>query len=125
MGRLIAGAATGVIVWFVAVAVLGQVLVHAWPEFAAIKDWTLYTTQMLAARLAVSFIATLLGGFAAAWIAKGNQRAALSAGIVLLLIFVWPHTTMWWRLFPLWYHLTFFVSLLVLSVIGGRFAPSR
>ncbi len=37
----------------------------------------------------------------------------------MLLIFVPYHTTIWTQ-FPLWYHLTFFVSLLLLSVLGGR-----
>jgi hypothetical protein len=46
------------------------------------------------------------------------------AGVVLLLFFL-PFHYLIWSKFPLWYHLTFFVSLPLLSLIGGRFAPAR
>lgn len=79
-----------------------------------------FTVTMMAARLGISFIATLAGGYTAAAIGK-RQTAALITGIVLLLLFIPVHYGLWHK-FPLWYHLTFLISLPVLSVIGGWFA---
>ena len=45
----------------------------------------------------------------------------LVTGIVLLLIFIPIHLSIWTH-FPLWYHITFLTSLGVLSVGGGRMA---
>jgi hypothetical protein len=123
MLRLVGGTVAGAVVWFVGAFILGQVLVHAWPQFAAItatKNPTLYTVPMLAARLGVSAVASIIGGAVAAWLGKDGFRAPLATGVVLLVVFVPYHTLMIWNQFPLWYHLTFFVSLPVLSVVGGR-----
>jgi hypothetical protein len=121
MLRLIAGVLVGVVGWFVAVTALGFVLGHAWPALAAAsRHPTILTVPMLAARLGVSFIASIISGLVAALVAGGRTRAPLIAGVLLLLGFGYYHVTMIWNQFPVWYHLTFFVSLVLLSVLGGR-----
>ncbi len=85
------------------------------------------TATALAERLAVSFLASLVAGYIAALVAGGRSRAPLIAGILMLLIFVPYHlygkdtSGVIWTSFPLWYHLTFFVSLPLLGILGGRF----
>jgi hypothetical protein len=56
----------------------------------------------------------------------GNDkvRPPLVAGVILLLLFIPVHYSIWNR-FPIWYHLTFLASLVVLSVVGGRMRPTR
>lgn len=123
MFRLIAGTVSGAVVWFVAVLVLGFLCRIAWPEMAAIRDMTLLTLPMLITRLAISALGSVAGGYAAAMVARENTKAPLAAGILLLVVFVPYHLTIWQN-FPLWYHLTFFVSLPVLSLLGGMVRSS-
>lgn len=124
MLRLILGAVLGVVAWFAVVIGVSLVLREASPALAAAMN-AHATAMALAERLAVSFLGSLVGGYVAALI--GGSRTPLVAGILMLLIFVPYHLfgrdaggTIWTS-FPLWYHLTFFVSLPVLSLLGGRF----
>src|SRR5665213_1585323 len=103
MARLILGAIGGPIVWFIAVTAVGFVVGHAWPEMAAIKNMALLTIPMLLARLCVSAVSSVIGGVAAALIGKDGFRAPLAAGVLLLIVFVPYHMTIWQN-FPIWYH---------------------
>jgi hypothetical protein len=118
MFRLIAGALSGAVAWFVSILVLGFLVGIAWPEMAAIRDMTLLTVPMLITRLSISALGSLAGGYVAAMIGRESTKAPLGAGILLLIVFVPYHFTIWQN-FPIWYHLTFFVSLPVLSLLGG------
>jgi uncharacterized protein (DUF983 family) len=75
---------------------------------------------MMIARLSISAISSLASGWAAAAIAN-RQLAATVAGFLLLLVFIPVHYSIWSH-FPIWYHLTFLISLPVLSIVGGKFA---
>ncbi|MBV9903541.1 MAG: hypothetical protein JO346_03040 [Alphaproteobacteria bacterium] len=85
------------------------------------------TAAAMAERLAISAVGSLIGGWLAATVGR-SQRAALITGIVMLVIFVPYHLFgsdmqgKIWTSFPLWYHLTFFVSLPLLAILGGRLA---
>jgi hypothetical protein len=126
MLRLIAGVVLGVVAWFVAVSVLGYALGHLWPALAvASKNPTTLTIPMLVARLGVSFLSSIVGGLIAALVSGERFRAPLGAGVLLLAFFAYYHVTMIWHDFPVWYHLTFFVSLVLLSLLGGRLARPR
>ncbi len=118
MVRLILGAVLGVVAWFAVVIGLSLVLRDVAPALSAAMN-VHATAAALGERLAVSFLGSLIGGLVAALAGGERTRAPLGTGIVMLLIFVPYHTTIWTQ-FPLWYHLTFFVSLLLLSVLGGR-----
>lgn len=121
--RLIGGIIAGVLVWGIVVTILNLGLRHGWPAYGAVEKAMLFTVPMMAARLSISGISSLVSGYAAAAIGRSGQ-AALIAGVLLLLIFLPIHYTIWSK-FPLWYHLTFFVSLPLLSVIGGSFSRNR
>lgn len=125
MLRLIGAILTGAVVWLVSVSVLGFLCGMAWPEMAAIKDMTLLTVPMLLTRLSISALSSLAGGYVATMIGRESTRAPLGAGILLLVVFVPYHMTIWHN-FPVWYHLTFFVSLPILGLLGGmlRSGPS-
>jgi hypothetical protein len=73
------------------------------------------------ARLCISFVSTLAAGAVAGWISRNRSTWPLITGIVLLAIFVPIHLSIW-NHFPIWYHLTFLISLPALSIIGGRLA---
>jgi hypothetical protein len=118
MLRQIGGAIIGVIAWGVVVTVLNLGLRHGWPAYAAVEKAMLFTVPMMAARLSISGISSLVSGYVSAAIGRSSQ-AALIAGVLLLLIFLPIHYSIWSK-FPLWYHLTFLTSLPVLSIIGGQ-----
>jgi hypothetical protein len=124
MGRLIIGAVAGVVAWLVAIVALGVVVRFAWPEMAAIRDMTMLTFPMLVTRLSISAIGSIVGGVLAANIGRDAVKAPLGAGVILLLVFVPYHLTIWQN-FPVWYHLTFFLSLPVLSLFGGWLTRPR
>ncbi|MBI3675081.1 MAG: hypothetical protein HY243_00485 [Proteobacteria bacterium] len=121
MLRKILGIVAGVIAWGVVVTLLNMGLRTAWPEYAVIdKAMTFaFTVPMMAARLSESAVSSLVSGYLASLISKERAWTALLTGLVLLAIFAFIHYQIWNKL-PLWYHLTFLMSLPVLSLIGGR-----
>jgi uncharacterized membrane protein len=122
--RLVAGILIGAVAWFVAVVVLGFVLAKLWPEMAAVTNMKALTFPMQVARLCVSGLASIAGGRVASLVSAERFKAALGAGVLLLAVFVPYHLTIWDN-FPNWYHLTFFASLPLLSLVGGSLAPKR
>lgn len=118
MMRTLLGAVLGVAVWYAVVIVVSLGINLAAPDIGAALG-AHATTDALAGRLAISFVGSLLGGAAAARISREAWRAALGAGAILLVVFVPYHMTIWTQ-FPIWYHLTFFASLPLLSLAGGR-----
>lgn len=119
MVRTILGIVIGIAVWFVVVFCISYAIKAGDPALSAALAAHATTTAM-AERLAISFVGTLVAGFVAALVSGERSRAPLIAGILLLAFWGYYHVTMIWNQFPLWYHLTFFVSLVLLSVIGGR-----
>ena len=121
--RTIFGIVIGVVAWCAVVIGISFLLRAVAPDVnAALVAHT--TTVAMAERLAISFLGSLAGGYLAALIAK-DQTAPLIAGLLLLAGWGYFHVMVIWHQFPLWYHLTFFASLLLLSVLGGRLARSR
>jgi hypothetical protein len=110
----------GVIVWFVLATAFDIVLRLALPGYAAAEPQLQLTLGMMVARLALpGAVPSLFAGFAGAWISRGNHRVTAALAIVLLLVFLPAHVHLWTK-FPLWYHLTFLGSLLLLTWLGAR-----
>lgn len=120
MLRLIGGVVAGLVVWAVVVTLLNFGLRYGLPGYTAVEKAMNFTVTMMIGRLSISAISSLVSGWAAAAIAN-RQLAATIAGFLLLLLFLPVHYSIWSH-FPIWYHLTFLISLPVLSIIGGRFA---
>ena len=120
MLRKVAGAVAGVIMWTVIVVALDFALRNVWHDYAAVEKAMAFTVPMMAARLAMSGAGSLAGGAVAASVGRDRFASALIAGVILLVLFLPIHYTIWPK-FPIWYHLTFLTSLPVLSVVGGRF----
>jgi hypothetical protein len=115
----IAGAViTAVVTWFFIATVVNLALRALWPHYHEAEAAFNFTFAMKFARLVLGAISTLGAGFVAAWIDKGRMRAATLTGIVLLGLFIPGHYRIWDK-FPVWYHLTFLVSLLPLTLLGA------
>ena len=124
MLRILAGAVTGAIVWFIVVTILNFCLRYGWHDYAAVEKAMTFTVPMMIARLLESGISSIAGGMVAALVGRDRMRPALGAGIILLVLFLPVHYSLWSR-FPLWYHLTFLTSLVVLSIVGGHLVRPR
>lgn len=122
MVRRIGAVIAGIVLWMVVVSLLNLPLRHGWAAYAAVEKAMIFTVAMMAARLAISFLSSLASGYIAAWIGRDRWSAGLS-GLIIMLIFVPIHIQIWDR-FPIWYHLTFLLSLPLLAWAGGRLRAS-
>ncbi len=109
MIRLIAGIVIGIVAWLAVVAGVSLLLRAVAPDVSAALA-AHATTLALAERLGISVLGSLAAGAVAALIARDRQ-ASLIAGLLLLAGWGTFHVLVIWSQFPLWYHLTFFVSL--------------
>ena len=123
MLRFIGGVIAGLVTWIVVVSALDFVLRYSWHDYGVVERAMTFTLPMMAARLSESGVSSLVSGYVAATVERGRW-AALIAGTILLLLFL-PEHYMIWSKFPPWYHLTFLISLPLLSWVGGRFASPR
>ena len=123
MARGILGVIAGLLTFVAVVAVAGIIMRGAWPEYARVADAMTFTLPMMIARLAIGALATIGAGLVTAAIAKRSTLVRLAPGLLLLVAFI-PQHIMLWEKFPVWYHLTFLLSLVPLTYVGGR-AVSR
>ncbi len=119
MARTIGAIVAGVIAWLVVITAISFVIRAVDPGLAAALN-AHDTTTAMAERLAISFVGSLIAGYLAAMIAGRGSHTPLIAGVILLVWWGIYHVTMIWNQFPVWYHLTFFVSLPLFSYLGGR-----
>ena len=111
----------GFIVWFV-IASVGNVAIRALlPGYADVEKAMQFTVGMLVARLVLGAVSSLAAGATAVVIARGARVAPYVVALLLLMLFVPVHVSLWAR-FPAWYHLVFLVSLPLLVVAGARLA---
>jgi len=121
MARNILGVVAGLAVWIAIAVVAGAIMRSAWPDHASVADAMTFTLPMMFARLAIGALATLAAGWVIAVVARRSMLARLTAGLLLVGGFV-PQHIMLWEKFPVWYHLTFLVSLIPLVYLGGQFS---
>ena len=119
MARNILGVIAGLAVWVAVASVAGVTMRSAWLEYASVADAMTFTLPMMFARLAIGALATLGAGWVTAVIARRSMLASVTAGLLLVVVFV-PQHIMLWDKFPVWYHLTFLVSLVPLAYLGGQ-----
>jgi len=116
--RGIAGVAAGLVAWIVVATAANVALRVAMPGYADAETPMTFTLEMMLARLFLGAVSSVLAGAVAAWIARGSTRAPWILGIVLVALFLPRHVALWDK-FPVWYHLTFLVSLLPLTLLGA------
>ncbi len=70
-----------------------------------------------------SVLCSLIAGFVAATIAKESRKTTLALGILLLAtgIFVEAQN---WNYFPVWYHISFLILLIPMTILGGKLKKS-
>ena len=117
MVKGVLGVVAGLAVW-IAVALGVGLILRFWPAYVSVAATMAFTLPMLIARLSIGAVATVMAGVVAAFIAR-RSMAALITGLLLLVMFIPDHIHLWPK-FPVWYHLTFLISLVPLTYLGGR-----
>jgi hypothetical protein len=116
--RTVGAVIAALVTWFFVATVVNLAFRAWWPHYHEAEAAFNFTLAMKLGRLVLGAISTLGTGFVAAWIDKGRMRAVTLTGIALLCLFI-PGHHMIWNKFPVWYHLTFLLSLLPLTLLGA------
>ena len=122
MARAIGGLVGGLVAWFLIATVGNLALRIAWTGYAEVEKAMTFTLAMMVARLVLGALSSLGAGLTVAWITKRNGRMAQVLAGILFVLFVPVHYSLWDR-FPLWYHLTFLVSLVLMTLWGAMLYP--
>jgi len=122
MIRATLGVIAGLIVWGVVATGLDVLLRFALPGYAAAEPQLNFTLGLMIARLALpGAVPSVVAGFTSAWIARGDRRVSAALAVILVAVFLPTHYRLWLK-FPIWYHLTFLGSLVLLTFLGARLA---
>jgi hypothetical protein len=116
--RAVTGIVAGLITWFLVATAGDRLLRVSWPGYAQTEILLKFTIGMMAVRLVLGAFSSVCAGFVVAWVTKSIGMAAKVLGIVLVAMFIPVHYGLWDK-FPVWYHLTFLVSLLPLTLVGA------
>lgn len=114
----------GLVVWVGVASVLNRGLRFLLPGYSAAEPTFNFTPGMMAGRLSLAAIASLAAGAVVAWIAPLSPRTPWVLGLALLVAFIPVHVRLW-NTFPIWYHLTFLLTLVPLVVLGTRLVRGR
>jgi len=118
MSKKIFGVVAGLAAWVGLVIVMGEIMRRSWPAYASVASAMTFTLPMMFARLSIGALATVAAGFVTAMIVPRAALAKLMPGLLLLAAFVPQHIVLWNK-FPVWYHLTFLLSLVPLTYLGA------
>jgi len=114
--RTVGAVLAALVTWTFVATVLNLPLRFSWPHYHEAEAAFNFTFTMKLARLALGALSTLAAGFVAALI--GRMAAAKLTGVALLALFIPEHYLLWSK-FPVWYHLTFLVSLVPFTLLGA------
>ena len=124
MWRAVASIICGLVTWAVVATVLNFGLRAAIPGYHTAEATLLFTPMMKAGRLIEAAIASLVAGAAGSLVAPSKSWAPWLVGFVVLAMFLSVHVQLWSR-FPVWYHLTFLLSIVPLAGLGGLLARGK
>src|SRR4030095_15596676 len=121
MWRTVLAIVAGFIAW-ICIGAVGFALMRAvWPAYTRAEPEMAVTLPMQLARLTVGVACSVRGGWLAGVVAKGDSRPAWWLGVLLLVIFVTIHYSLWDR-FPGRYHLPFLLTLTPIVAYSSRLA---
>jgi len=124
MWRTILGVVIGLVAWILVVTLLDIVLRLSIPGYASVEHALTFTLTMEIARLSIAAVTSLIAGAIVRLIAPSSSVAPWIVGLILLAFFVPTHIQIGTRL-PLWYHLTFLLTLAPLVALGARLVTAR
>jgi hypothetical protein len=124
MKRSILACLAGLLTWVVVVTVIDHVLRLILPGYTAAEHTLQFTLAMKWARLSMAIVTSLAAGAVTRRVAPASRWAPWIVGSVVLAMFVPAHISIW-RKFPVWYHLTFLLTIIPAVLAGARLAARR
>lgn len=118
MWRTVGSVVAGLVSWAIIVTLLNFGLRAAIPGYHAAEATLQFTAAMKAGRLIEAALTSLAAGAIVRIIAPSNRWAPWFVGLILLAMFLPVHLQIWHKL-PVWYHLTFLVTLAPLVALGA------
>ncbi len=119
MLKMILGVTAGFVVWSLLWVAGDAVLRAVWASYDESVAAMNFSFAMLIVPLVLSAVVSIISGYVAAVIAGENTKSPLILGIILLLVGV-PVQMSVWEQIPLWYHLTFWILLVPMTILGGK-----
>ena len=124
MKRSILACLAGLLTWIVVVTVINRVLRLSLPNYTAAEQTLQFTLGMKWARLLMAIVTSLVAGAVTRWISPSSRWAPLIVGSVVLAMFVPLHIAIWSK-FPVWYHLTFLLTIIPAVLVGALLPALR
>src|SRR6201987_4747503 len=124
MKRSVLACLAGLLTWIVVVTVINRVLRLSLPNYTTAENTLQFTLGMKWARLLMAIVTSLVAGAVPSWIPPWSRWAPLIVGSVVLAMFVPAHVALWSK-FPVWYHLTFLLTIIPAVLVGALMPPRR
>jgi hypothetical protein len=124
MKRSILACLAGLLTWMVVVSVIDRMLRLSLSNYTAAEQTLQFTLGMKWARLLMAIVTSLAAGAVTRSIPRSNRWTPLIVGSVVLAMFVPAHIAIWSR-FPVWYHLTFLLTIIPAVLVGALLLPRR
>ena len=118
MKRSILACLAGLLMWVIVVTVINRVLRLSLPNYTVAEHTLQFTLGMKWARLLMAIVTSVVAGAATGWISRSSRWAPLIVGSVVLAMFVPVHIAIWSK-FPVWYHLTFLLTIIPAVLVGA------
>ncbi len=124
MLRIFLGVTVGFVVWSILWVGVDAILRAVWTNYdESIKAMT-FSSSMLIVPLVLSAVVSIISGFVAALISRENSKSSLILGILLLIVGIFVQMSVWDKI-PLWYHLTFLILLIPMTILGGKLRTEK
>jgi len=124
MKRTIFALVAGFVVWGLVATLINFGLRAGLPGYTQAEPTLNFTLGMKAARLILGALASLAAGATAGSIAPSRRSVPWVLGSIILALFIPVHIQLWAK-FPIWYHLTFLLTLVPLVGLGAALTRNR
>jgi hypothetical protein len=116
--RPILACLAGLVTWILVVSLINRMLRLSLPNYTAAEHTLQFTLGMKWARLLMAVATSLVAGAVTRRISPLSRWAPLIVGSIVLAMFLPLHIAIWNRL-PVWYHLTFLLTIIPAVLAGG------
>ena len=124
MKRSILACLAGLLTWAVVVTVINRVLRLSLPNYTAAEHTLQFTLGMKWARLLMAIVTSTVAGAVTRCVSPSSRWPPLVVGGVVLAMFLPVHIAIWSK-FPVWYHLTFLLTIIPAVLLGALLPPCR
>jgi K+-sensing histidine kinase KdpD len=124
MKRSVLACLAGLLTWIIVVTMINRLLRLGLPGYTAAEPTLQFTLTMKWARLLMAFATSVAAGAVIRWTSPSTRWAPLIVGVMVLAMFLPVHIAIWSK-FPVWYHLTFLVTIVPAVLVGAMLPRHR